>query len=255
MCYSFAMRQHHHLKQWDKWLSQGEGANLLAAEKHVLAKLLPNYLGNFLVLLGVPSQKSLMTKSPIPQKLMITPVLHKPADAMHIEGGWDELPIQTACVDCVVLAHTLEYGENPQRLLTESCRIVKPEGFIMVIGFNPLSLFALKKYFMKKKDSPWSQPFVEPMHVKKWLQLADFEIVCFNRFLFLPPRKTSPSIFHTFIEAIGATCLNPFCNLYILVGKAKVLNPTRMRLHWKQKISDVRIGTTIARPTIRASIR
>ena len=53
-------------------------------------------------------------------------------------------------IDLVILPHILECIDNPRQLLAEACRIIKPEGHIIICGFNPHSLWGLKKIMGKK---------------------------------------------------------------------------------------------------------
>src|SRR5207253_2283625 len=104
-----------------------------------------------------------------------------------IESEYYDLPIIPSSIDIVILPHLLEFIDNPHRLLSEACRIIKPEGFIMILGFNPISLWGLKKWWVKSKNIPWNSTFLHPNIIKQWLKLADFELIKQDTLLFRPP--------------------------------------------------------------------
>ena len=60
-----------------------------------------------------------------------------------IIADWKTLPIADDSADFVLLAHALEAADDPKSVLREAVRVLRPEGRIFIIGFNPFSLLAL----------------------------------------------------------------------------------------------------------------
>jgi SAM-dependent methyltransferase len=243
------------IQQWDHWLGSFLGHSVLAAEKKILPSLLTQHYSNQLLLIGTPRQQTLLTTDTIPTRILLSPLFNKHSQlAIHnIESDLDELPIASGSVDLVLLPHTLEYLDNPRQLFAESCRIVKPEGHIIVCGFNPYSMWGLRKWCSKRDKIPWSGNFIPPGNIKKWLNLADFKIKQLTRTLYRPPIGYEKIYTHLkFMEWFGPKCYSPFAGIYILIAQAKVIPLTPIKLSWKQKISDVRLPAMgIPRPTIR----
>ena len=52
-----------------------------------------------------------------------------------------ELPIATQSIDLVVLPHVLEFADEPHQILREVDRVLMPEGRLVIVGFNPWSLW------------------------------------------------------------------------------------------------------------------
>lgn len=237
-------------QHWNHWLSQSFGSAVRSVEQKYLYELLANYFGKHGLLIGVPQQAELIKTSVTACHSLLSPLFDRNASLNTIEGDFFELPILSGSVDLVLLPHSLECTENPRQLLAESCRIVKPEGHIVIVGFNPMSWWGVRKFFTKKNHMPWSMNFLQMTKVKKWLNLADFELIKQETILFSPPIH-SKKLLHKFklFEWLGRKIFKPFGGVYILVAKAKVVPLTPIRMSWQQRLANVQ--TTMPRPTMR----
>ena len=165
------------LQHWNQWLSHEYlGAELLRAEQTIIAEILKRHFGRHSLLIGAPNQYDLLNATNIPCHSLISPLMHKESHFNYIQGGFHELPILTGSIDLVMLPHTLEFVDNPRQLLAEACRIIKPEGLILVCGFNPYSIWGLKRKFDKHKKNLWMGNLIRAHIIKSWLRLADFEM-------------------------------------------------------------------------------
>ena len=252
---SLLPKTNRNIHQWDQWLGHFPGSAVLQAEQKFLPRLLTDLYGTNALLIGTPKQYNLLNASVIPNKVLLSPLLshHHHKEVHSIESDLHELPISTGCIDLVLLPHLLEYLDNPRRLVSEACRIVKPEGHIAIVGFNPYSLWGIRKIFSTKKNIPWNGNFIQANSLKRWLVLADFEIVTHKSFYYRAPLKHE-GLFKKLgiIEWLGKKCYPSLGAIYVLIAKAKVVPLTPIKLSWKQKLSDVRIPAIgIPRPTTR----
>ncbi|MCP1660630.1 class I SAM-dependent methyltransferase [Neisseria perflava] len=60
--------------------------------------------------------------------------------------AWD-----TQSLDALILPHTHEYAGWPDGVLAEAARVLKPEGCLLLTGFNPVSLWHLSRWFDGKR--------------------------------------------------------------------------------------------------------
>lgn len=236
------------LQHWEKWLSQQFfGAELLAAEEKQLGSLLERHFGRHAGLIGVPRQQHLLNAAKIPCHTLITPLLGRDSQKGLIEGDLHDLPILTGSMDLILLPHTLEFIDNPRQLLSETCRVIKPEGLIVICGFNPYSLWGLKKLMARKNNNlPSGANFIQTGRIVNWLRLADFSIERQETVLFTTPvdqGKFSRKL--NLLEKFGSKWFPIFGNIYIIIARAKVIPLTPIRLKWKQQLSGVHISNTI----------
>ena len=88
-----------------------------------------------------------------------------------------QLPLASQSLDLVVLPHTLESHLNAHHVLREAERVLRPEGQVVIAGFNSLSLWGLRRKFSgRRAGSPWDARFIGLLRLKEWLQLLGFEL-------------------------------------------------------------------------------
>jgi SAM-dependent methyltransferase len=88
-----------------------------------------------------------------------------------------QLPLASQSIDLLVLPHVLEFSSQPHQILREVERVLMPEGSIVISGFNPLSLWGLKRALrLEKNEYPWKGKFIGLLRLKDWLALLGFEL-------------------------------------------------------------------------------
>ncbi|OGT63811.1 MAG: hypothetical protein A3E85_05170 [Gammaproteobacteria bacterium RIFCSPHIGHO2_12_FULL_45_12] len=245
------------LHHWNQWLSHDFlGRDLLDIEQSLTRQLLRHHFGKQAILVGVPSQQSLLCATSMAWHTISSPLMATGLSGgpHYIEGDFHELPVLTGSMDLVLLPHTLEFVDNPRQLLSEVCRIIKPEGLVAIFGFNPYSVWGLKKQFSRPPSQPWSGHYLPAAKVKNWLQLADFSLEKQQRFLFRPHIKNE-SLYQKlhFLEHIGNVCCPMLGAAYVLLARAKVFPLTPIKMKWTQQLTGLRMPTTISGHIARQS--
>lgn len=235
---------HRALQHWNHWLTEAVGKDLLSIEQHMLTQALAALGGPYALLIGSPAQTELLSACHTSHPILLTPLTVTHSSVHAIESDLSELPIATGSMNLVLMPHMLEYTVHPHQLFLEACRVVRPEGYIVIIGFNPYSLWGLRKIITRKmRTAPWSTHFLPRERIKKWLKLAEFSLVHEDTVLFRPPLlKKSAFERLKFLESVGAKLYKPLGGVYILVAQAKVIPLTPIRLKWKQKLANFNPG-------------
>jgi SAM-dependent methyltransferase len=95
-------------------------------------------------------------------------------------------------VDLVLLPHVLEFAEEPHAILREVDRIMMPEGRLLILGFNPWSLWGLRSALgPNRNDVPWNGHFVSLLRVKDWLALLGFDVSAGRLAGYAPPIESA----------------------------------------------------------------
>lgn len=103
----------------------------------------------------------------------------------------DELPFDSGSLDLVLMPHVLEFNKNPHQILREVERVLMPEGNLLLCGFNPRSLWGVRRTLGSKAGYPWNGNFISLPRMKDWLALLGFEVVA-GRFACYTPPFTNP---------------------------------------------------------------
>jgi SAM-dependent methyltransferase len=93
----------------------------------------------------------------------------------------EHLPLASHSIDLLVLPHVLEFSDNPHQILREAERVLMPEGQVVICGFNPLSLWGLRRRVgatlgWNQGTYPWEGKFIGLLRLKDWLSLLGFEL-------------------------------------------------------------------------------
>ena len=96
-----------------------------------------------------------------------------------IECSSSEMPFANESIDLIVMPHVLEFAADPHQILREVDRVLRPEGRIVISGFNPASLWGAKQYLSRLIGNP-SLPrdgqFISLIRIKDWLQLLNYSL-------------------------------------------------------------------------------
>lgn len=87
------------------------------------------------------------------------------------------LPFASASVDLVVMPHALEFDSNPHQVLREVERVLVPEGQVIITGFNPFSLWGMRRFVTRcPVAAPWRGSYLSVPRLREWLSLLGFEM-------------------------------------------------------------------------------
>jgi SAM-dependent methyltransferase len=120
---------------------------------------------------------------PVDDRISMQPVACQ--IALHCE--YDALPFPNHSLDLVVMPHALELARDPHLVLAEVERVLVPEGRVVIVGLNPVSLWGLRQRMGrggqrlgigKRSDLylPRAGEFLGYRRVRDWLRLLSFEV-------------------------------------------------------------------------------
>ncbi len=175
------------------WYADEPGLSLFQEEARALEGRLPDVFGYYLLQLGGPAVfASLLSDSRVRWKFYVGVDDAPSGAAVYAEP--ESLPIASDSIDAVLLPHTLDFSSDPHQLLREVERVLIPEGHLLILGFNPWSLWGLWRILRKRGgQTPWNGQFVSQRRLHDWLSLLGFDIAD-ARGLFRRPPFSSPRL-------------------------------------------------------------
>lgn len=97
------------------------------------------------------------------------------------------LPLADACMDLLILPHTLELSPDPHATLREVARVLRPEGKLLIFGLNPWSLWGAQHALEKPKaEAPDATCGIAYLRLRDWLRLMELEVEAVDFGAFAP---------------------------------------------------------------------
>lgn len=150
------------------WFQHLPGSMLIDVETQQLSTWLSTITGDHLLQIGGPSDLQLVKSGHLAHKIYLSTQLITSSNASCIQSNVDELPIKPQSIDVVVLAHLLEFAHSPQHLLQEIHQTLTPNGQVLILAFNPISLWGISRLSRGKRGFPWSGQFYSQGKIKGW---------------------------------------------------------------------------------------
>lgn len=164
-----------------EWFASEQGDYVLAREQDYFDRTVADIFGFNAVQLGLPEQDFLRNNR-IPLRFTAG---NQPGNAVRLVCA--ELPFDSDSLDLVLLPHVLEFSDDPHQIIREVERVLMPGGNLIISGFNPRSLWGLRRMLGKKEDYPWNGQFIALPRMKDWLALLGFEVVGGRFAAYAPP--------------------------------------------------------------------
>ena len=229
---ALAFRQPHYPSSWQQ-LPNGEV--IKSAIEQELAPWWQKFFGYHLVKLGALSSEITIPDCTIKHQLS----LGGKGGHTDVVGDIDDLPLQEHSVDVCLLSHALEFSLDPHHVIREANRVIIPNGYLVITGFNPFSLVGLNRLLpYRRSQTPWNEHFFTPMRIKDWLHLMGYEILADQRCLHsgLTGKLSTESLqssWHTFAK----NYLPALGSIYVIVAKKRVLPLTPIKPKWQIRSS------------------
>lgn len=172
---------HSHTESLAAWFSSPLGAELLDVELRHFDQEVADVFGFNAFQLGLPGYDFLRANRMQYQSVI---ALNSPAD---LRADVCALPVQTGVADLVLMPHTLEFSANPHQVLREVSRILMAEGHVIISGFNPWSLWGVRRLGSRSGAFPWCGQFINLARLKDWMALLGFEVSSGRMCCYQPP--------------------------------------------------------------------
>lgn len=190
------------------WLRTPAGAYVLQWEQSHLDTAVADLFGFHALQLGLPELEALRANRmphrwvaseqaqvdgeieavpAVPVVALQGEAVAKPRIGIALHCDFDALPFDSSSLDLVVLPHALELARDPHLALREVERVLVPEGRVVVVGFNPTSLWGLRQQLgrWRRRIAPASPralflpsggEFMGYRRLRDWLRLLSFEV-------------------------------------------------------------------------------
>lgn len=158
-----------------EWFATEQGNYVLRGERDYFDRTVADIFGFNALQLGLP-EHDFLANSRMPLRFAAG---NQPGNAVRLVCT--ELPFASSSLDMVLMPHVLEFAEYPHQIIREVERVLMPEGSLILSGFNPFSLWGVRRVLSRRQGIPWSGRFITLPRLKDWLALLGFEVAggCF----------------------------------------------------------------------------
>ncbi len=173
-----------------------------------------------------------------------------------IVGQSHSLPFSENSIDGFLLANELDFAQDPHEILREVDRVITQNGYVIISGFNPLSLAGIAKFLpVKRGNILHDARFFTSYRIKDWLQLLGFEIVeqrqvLFSTLFFQQRWKGAAKLQHYLASYL------PWCSaVYVILAKKRVIPMTAIKPKRNLKPRFSAVGASVRTSAVNRSGR
>jgi SAM-dependent methyltransferase len=220
------------------WFETPLGAYLLASEQAYFDQEVADVFGFNAFQLGL-SRQDFLRANRMPFHCRVGGPSRAADGDFKMRADFRALPVLANSADLVLLPHVLEFSDNPHQVLREVARILRPEGHVVVSGFNPWSLWGARQAFDRDRGQfPWRGQFINLSRLKDWMALLGIEIAAGRMCCYIPPVVSDRWIGRwSFLESAGDRWW-PFAGgVYFLHGVKRVQGMRVITPQWKTSLS------------------
>lgn len=162
------------VQAFEDWLITPQGQYVLGWEMAKHDMLLADVFGFNAVQIGMP-QYDYLRNNRMPFRFRCDDILGS-GTRSEVYSDLHQLPFAAQSVDLLLLPHVLEFDSNPHQILREVERVLVPEGQVVITGFNPYSLWGMRRHFgAARRSMPWNGRYISVPRLRDWFALLGFE--------------------------------------------------------------------------------
>ncbi|MGA1562086.1 MAG: class I SAM-dependent methyltransferase [Gammaproteobacteria bacterium] len=241
------------------WWQSPLGQRLLSEEGGVLARALQGSYGVHWGLLG-----------PYPgyREELAADIAHgfqfgheiEPGAPIALRNDAAAWPLASETLTAVVLPHAYAHAEDPHGLLREAHRVLRAEGIVVVLGWNPWSLWGVRIVLSRiwqivtrrRVRYPWCTRLLTAGRLREWCSVLGFEIVRVRHYGYQLPINTvrAEGVLQRIASGLRRLRLAPFAGGYCLVARKHVLPLTPIRPRWARR--SVTVGAMVGQRAVES---
>lgn len=161
---------------YSNWVHTSSARRLLSLEAGWLREAISDLHGHHIAYVGIDDTPRFLRRARSPHVFSMAPQWQSvsPCDARIQDDQW---PLPDKSIDVLVIQHGLDMSFKPHQVLREAARVLVPSGYILVVGFSPLSWFGMvRKALFFSAEMPWVVNPVSQVRLQDWLTLLDFRV-------------------------------------------------------------------------------
>ena len=234
-----------------EWYGSETGEKLMQELESSINPVLATTFGYYSVQIGCPELARRLQQGCRIKHLF---TLDLKDSAAQLNANPAMLPVASDSVDLVVLMHHLSNTGEPHEVLREAFRVLIPEGKLIIIDFNPVSMWGLRNFFQSWLEHvPFRGHFYTTGRIDDWMRLLGFDACGKTRVGYsLPIQKPRLTRYFGWLEKGMRKWLPAFGALNMLVYSKSISPMTPIRHRW---VARKILPAKIARPSVGRNMK
>ena len=236
----------HYPESATHWLTTPLGSALLTQECRIVEEAFDGIFGEHCLQLGLWGETNSFLRHARTQRtsLIDQGVAHAVGAASAATaadpgpsaiGQLHRLPVADDSIDCVLLPHTLDFSDRPHAILREVHRVLRSDGFLVMLGFKMGGLWGMRRLIPGAGLPPGADHLISERRLRDWLQLLDLSIHGTSPYFFRWPLPGIRGPSSANWEHRGQRWWPEFAACYILTAQKRVSTLTPVRPVWRRK--------------------
>jgi SAM-dependent methyltransferase len=230
------------LGRFEQWLEGNPGRHLAHLEATEIARLLSDRYFPVTVQFGAQGANALQSVTSGRKIHLAVPGC---GGTGVVASDFVSLPFGQRSVDLALLLHTLDFVDDPHALLRELTEAMVPDGHIVVVGFQPFSIWGARKWLRFPSETlPWCGHFFSTSRIQDWLSLMGYRVRAGKMLMYRPPLARQ-KLFERlkFMEKAGDRWWPMFGAVYIIHAQLETMRmipaaAARKRSRFRSRLSQ-----------------
>ncbi len=231
----------------EHWMDSPPGQYIISWQQQQIDELIGNVFGYHAVQAGLPSINFLRANR-IRHKIITTSGwfnVNGNSKPYSLVSDPECLPFESGTIDLIILPHVLECSSNPHQVLREVERVLRPEGTLVISGFNPWSLWGMRERMpglIPRLPIP-AHDLVSLVRLRDWLRLLSLEPGRGHFGGYAPLCRSSKWLYRwSFVEGAGHRWWPFFGACYVISAVKRVSGMRLVGPVWKSSRARARRG-------------
>lgn len=242
----------------NEWYRGPYGKALLDAQKKTIEHELGGYFGYHLMQLSIMPEYKFYDTSRINHRFSISPLANERRENAEACSDLESLPLPDECIDVCILHHTLDFAANPQQVLKEAARVTVPRGYIVLMGFNPVSVSGCIKPFAHFASATpiWKRQSLRVRRLKDWLAFLDFSALDVRYGAYSVPINNEKYLRNTrLIERTFTKTNIPIGGTYCIFARKDKVGLTPLKPAWDNSTKGLMDAVPLPKRAISSGMR
>jgi len=159
------------ISQLKHWYDSPLGQQMLDQERELIDRALSEVQGNRLLQVSLDGRRWFCEHARAKHGVLLAPQVELGMESNTLVARPEDLPVQSAVIDILVMHHAFEFSADPHQVLREAARVLRPGGTLILLAFNPVSLMGMHSLLRGREQAPFSARMLGSGRLADWFRL------------------------------------------------------------------------------------